>query len=273
MYLSGINPFTALRKNPHLAKSLYWDSLKRVVFYNLTRRKLVPETYAGRIIHPIERANGMVSDALSSESPFLFGRYGTSEMKIAVAVLLAHEGLTKRLDVFSLRGEFNHCGLFPLTEETAYGFTELLMKSSACIDMFGTFQMILEDYFIKKYVPSSTPLTHLKLMNFYLLEKPFTRHFAGKTVLVIHPFRELIEHQYSKRALLYPHRDYLPDFNLLTIKAVQTIAGERDSRFSTWFEALDHMWTHLSSTSRWWVAGRMACHSRPIYGPLGKRRC
>jgi hypothetical protein len=33
----------------------------------------------------------------------------------------------------------------------------------------------------------------------------------------------------------------LPEFELKTLKAVQTIAGEKDERFSTWFEALEYM--------------------------------
>ena len=33
----------------------------------------------------------------------------------------------------------------------------------------------------------------------------------------------------------------LPQFELITIKAVQTIADQDDSRFGNWFEALDYM--------------------------------
>ena len=33
----------------------------------------------------------------------------------------------------------------------------------------------------------------------------------------------------------------MPEFELKTLKAVQTIAGEKDERFSTWFEALEYM--------------------------------
>ena len=33
----------------------------------------------------------------------------------------------------------------------------------------------------------------------------------------------------------------MPEFELHTFKAVQTIAGVKDSRFNDWFEALDYM--------------------------------
>lgn len=52
--------------------------------------------------------------------------------------------------------------------------------------------------------------------------------------------------QYEKnREKLFSNKpeqaDILPEFELKTIKAVQTIAGERDDRFKDWFEALDWM--------------------------------
>lgn len=36
--------------------------------------------------------------------------------------------------------------------------------------------------------------------------------------------------------------EILPEFELKTVKAVQTLAGEKDERFNDWFEALDYMY-------------------------------
>ena len=64
----------------------------------------------------------------------------------------------------------------------------------------------------------------------------------GRKVLVISPFAEQIESQYKKRTLLFPNSpSMLPDFELITIKAVQTMAEQIDPRFGNWFEALDYM--------------------------------
>ena len=46
--------------------------------------------------------------------------------------------------------------------------------------------------------------------------------------------------QYQNRRYLWQNPDVLPDFELKTIKAVQTIAGET-SEFNTWFDALHYM--------------------------------
>ena len=59
--------------------------------------------------------------------------------------------------------------------------------------------------------------------------------------MIIHPFEESIREQYEKREHIFPGTEILPEFDLLTLKAVQTIAGNKDKRFSTWFEALEWM--------------------------------
>ena len=74
----------------------------------------------------------------------------------------------------------------------------------------------------------------------YDYQRPWSKALAGKRVLIIHPFAKSIQSQYAKRNLLWENKDVLPDFELMTIKAVQTIAGEKEP-FKDWFEALDYM--------------------------------
>lgn len=100
----------------------------------------------------------------------------------------------------------------------------------------------MEDYYIKFYMKKDVQLTHLYMMDFWLYEKPFTSALKGRKVLVIHPLSEKIQSQYLKRELLFKNPYILPSFDLKVLKAVQTVAGEKDRRFSNWFEALDHMY-------------------------------
>lgn len=61
-----------------------------------------------------------------------------------------------------------------------------------------------------------------------------------KKVLVISPFADLIENQYKNRRRLFPSNElFLPDFDLKTLKAVDT-AGEnwKYSGYQTWTDAL-----------------------------------
>ena len=65
----------------------------------------------------------------------------------------------------------------------------------------------------------------------------------GKKVLVVHPFVESIKYQYeNNREHLFENPDVLPEFKeLILVKAVQTQADAKDSRFKDWFEALQYM--------------------------------
>lgn len=82
-------------------------------------------------------------------------------------------------------------------------------------------------------------------------------------VLIIHPFVETIKKQYQRREEIFPGTDILPEFDLKTLKAVQTIAGERDDRFSTWFEALEYMYNEAMKIDlilQLLDVERMGCH-------------
>ena len=81
----------------------------------------------------------------------------------------------------------------------------------------------------------------------YWATNPWTRALEGKKVLVIHPFASLIESQYAeKRELLFQDKRVLPNFELKTLQAVQSIGGE--SEFKDWFEALDWMKNRMDAT-------------------------
>lgn len=89
-------------------------------------------------------------------------------------------------------------------------------------------------------VSPSVPKIQLETLYPFFVERPWTRVLKGKRVLVIHPFEQTIIQQYSKRALLFENSDILPDFELITMKAVQTVAGNK-SEFEDWFAALHFM--------------------------------
>ena len=76
----------------------------------------------------------------------------------------------------------------------------------------------------------------------YFQEFPWSFNLKDKKVLVVHPFNITIESQYhSNRDNLFENPNVLPVFqSLQTIKAVQTIVGT-NSRFETWFDALNFM--------------------------------
>lgn len=70
----------------------------------------------------------------------------------------------------------------------------------------------------------------------------------GKRVLVVHPFVESIRYQYEhNRERIWLDPDVLPEFgDLLTLKAVQSIADAKNQPYEDWFEALKFMENEIS---------------------------
>lgn len=65
-----------------------------------------------------------------------------------------------------------------------------------------------------------------EVQNPFFAKHPWSKALEGKKVLVVHPFADLIEHQYyNKREKLFTNPEILPKFDLKTITAVQSIGG------------------------------------------------
>ena len=57
--------------------------------------------------------------------------------------------------------------------------------------------------------------------------------------------KQTIEKQYCNREKIWERTDILPEYDLRVVKAVQTIAGTKDERFNSWFDALDYMYNEV----------------------------
>ncbi|MBO6234443.1 MAG: hypothetical protein J6N43_03350, partial [Prevotella sp.] len=68
----------------------------------------------------------------------------------------------------------------------------------------------------------------------------WTQCLKDKKVLLVHPFTKTIKLQYQKRKKLFKDSSLIPDFELLTVQAVQSIGGENKD-FDSWFDALRYM--------------------------------
>lgn len=134
-----------------------------------------------------------------------------------------------------------YSGIFPRSVDTAERFSERYLKDIPEIDLLACHQ------YYEKFMPLREDVKRVQLEMLYpfFVERPWTRILKGKKVLVVHPFEETIKIQYSKRNLLFDNEDILPDFELKTLKAVQTIAGN-SSQFKDWFEALSWMENEIS---------------------------
>ncbi len=152
---------------------------------------------------------------------------------------------------FDLRRELktlcSNAGFFPHDLNLGERFYFLMLKDMPEIDVLGSY--VYEEKYVQSYLTGVKK--RVSLEGFYapfLWKNPWTRALKGKRVLVVHPFVESISHQYeNNRTKIWANPDVLPEFKeLLTVKAVQSIADSKDQPFKNWFEALKYMEDEIS---------------------------
>jgi len=134
-----------------------------------------------------------------------------------------------------------YSGIFPESVETAERFAKRYINDIPEIDLLGSW------LYSEKYMPLKPEVerVYLEMLYPFFSNNPWTKALKGKKVLVIHPFEETIKQQYAKRKLLFDDDNMLPDFDLIVLKAVQSVAGI-ETEFKNWFEALEYMEEKIS---------------------------
>lgn len=184
-----------------------------------------------------------IRNALEGQLPFCIGKIGGSE---GFALSSMHFNRKKREAYEQL---CRWSGFFPNEYDEAAFENYCLEQISAIgqLDIIIHYPKRYELLFLQKFAGDSLKWS-LRITP-WLQEKPWTKLLEGRRVLVVHPFANSIEKQYSRREKLFSNPDILPEFELHTLKAVQTIGNNPDSRFATWQEALDYMTDQISRIS------------------------
>ena len=216
----------------YLVKDLY-----RGFYFRLFHKRVTQRTYAGKAVLSISEGNALLKEKILSGSPYMVTRYGANELYLTLDAIVR-----KQISQFHLQRMNTCAGFFPTTDEITFKFGALMVESSDFVDMAALYYAKGEEYMLKKYAKDVVPVHNRAIEPWYTPDAPWTAALKGKRVLVIHPFDQTIRSQYARREKLFPGTDILPEFELCTLKAVQTIAGQKDERFETWFDALDYMY-------------------------------
>lgn len=178
-----------------------------------------------------------IKNHVSSNNSFMAGRLGTIELSAVEHVYQKRLGISSKVPEKTIKMLCSNAGFFPNDECEVEKFTDLMLDAIKTVDLMATWQDN-ELYLMKFYTKKKVAFCQLKDIE-PVLGKPdsWVKSLAGKKVLVIHPYAKSIQMQYEKRKLIFPN-GFLPEFELKTLKAVQTIAGTKDERFNTWFDAL-----------------------------------
>ncbi len=140
----------------------------------------------------------------------------------------------------------NNAGFFPNDLSLMHKYKKRLLEEDAkYCDYLCCSEWIREDL-AKPFLCPQVKYAPLAALEPYDYNQPWSSALENKRVLIIHPCAETIEKQYKRRRQLWENPKVLPEFELITVKAVQSIAGETVP-FKDWFEALHHMESQMDS--------------------------
>lgn len=194
-------------KNLYIKKIGLWNGEKRI--------KLLED----------KEANKILIEKLKSKKPLMVSRYGSNEFR----------NLFRNNEFDSLC--FN-AGFFPNNPKLIEKFRKVYFEASKEIDYLCVWNYLNHFNKKKRWIKNFSNIKAFFSLRVLSHLEPWVKALEGKKVLVIHPFEKTIRKQYKKMDKL----KILPKLKKLEIiKAVQTIAGEKDERFKDWFEALDYM--------------------------------
>lgn len=193
-------------------------------------------------------ASRIIYDALISDDPCMIARFGSTELSCLSNYLGVKNNKGKFIDYIKGNSQAwwweenimnqmqRWSGFFPAREDKIEQFCKLMLRDIPEVDILGSW--LVDEQLFEKELELSQKV-HLRLLEPYWAENHWSRALEGKKVLVVHPFAKDIELQYEKRELLF-EKNILPNFQLTTIKAVQSLADEK-IEFKDWFEALEYM--------------------------------
>lgn len=199
-------------------------------------------TVANKKIISVDSFEDELKHLLRTDKPFMVARYGSTEATMMFHMLGKECGALKEIDpkYFHNLGELS--GFFPADDNLLPQWMDCMKETSKQVDMLCYWDTGYQEYLVEECCREDVVLTELDSLQPFWREHPWTGALKGKKVLVIHPFVETIQSQYQRRKEVWKNEEILPEFELMTVKAVQTIAGSKDDRFDNWFEALEYMY-------------------------------
>jgi len=186
-----------------------------------------------------QQASEIIKEELLKDKPSMIARLGSTELQAIEYYLNSKKPLRKHFEKLKKEHIYNkmtfNSGFFPSNDETIARFCEMMIRDAAEVDILGSWRK--EERYLKDQLKHAVKV-RLKDLEPYYNADPWTKILEGKNVLVVHPYAESINIQYAKRKLLFEDPMILPEFNLKTVKAVQSSTNHK-SEFKDWFEALD----------------------------------
>jgi hypothetical protein len=199
-----------------------------------------------RLILLGQEGQNRIGELIARNKPLMIARLGSVELS-CLRFYLGERAGKKNTYKNKIRHTLsNNAGFFPVDDNSIDAFSELYLDSLRQVDVMAIWLNQYEDVICNTYCRDAE-LLHLDCLAPYHFADPWSVKLEGLNVLVIHPFAESIRRQYAEnRRLLFADPDVLPEFELKTLKAVQSIAGSK-VEFATWFDAYRYMCDEMES--------------------------
>ena len=187
-----------------------------------------------------QEGHDRVVDRLTQNCPLMVARIGSVELS-CLKFYLENRRTTNKTYPAKVRDQMaNNAGFFPANDTSLDAFAEQFLEHLKQVDVLAVWFKKFEEVICNRHCPNAA-LVDFDCLEPFRFSDPWSSKLAGKKVLVVHPFAESIEKQYAeKRRVLFADPDVLPEFELKTLKTVQSIAGSKVG-FVTWFDAYHHM--------------------------------
>ena len=190
-----------------------------------------------------------IYELLMADAPCMIARFGSVELQAVVGYLFPP---TLKNAMCFVKGKIPswgyspttmrtmniNAGFFPTTKQMLDRFGKLMVDCMSLVDMLGSWRQ--EEVMVMPYMPNVMRVPLYALEPYYF-DNPWTSALESKKVLVVHPFESTIRKQHERYELLFGDKRLTPKYELQTLKAVQSIAGNKPTEFDDWFQALDWM--------------------------------
>lgn len=203
------------------------------------------KTHLGkRRIYSGIKGEDVIINELLADKPSLICRYGSLEISVVdhyIRYFIDNKENPIAYPEQMKQDISNIAGFFPAQDDMLSNFALKLIEVTKNIDVIGVWFKPGEEEALERW-GKQAELVRLENIDPLMGKKPWTKHLRDKKVLVIHPFEATIQSQYKKREFLFKNKDILPEFDLITLKPVQSVADEKEFLpYKDWFEALEHM--------------------------------
>ncbi len=205
------------------------------------RTLLEKAKYLGTKVLEPQTGNDRIAALLLEGKPRAFGKMGASEL----GGLRRYEGRKSADGTCHSWGPHRvrlnlNAGVYPADDEILSRFCPLYSDALGDLDILAVWYHRGERRLVSTFAPTATLASLTALEPFYH-ERPWSRHLAGKRVLVISPFAETIRSQYARREAVWRHKpEVLPSFELDTLRCPLSAELVKPV-FPDWFTALDAM--------------------------------